>query len=351
MTGNRKLNKEIGRTDDPCNGRYRSGRWKSGMSLMNLKRYGLLISCLGMAAIFMMTARTADAVMKQRSFASPEEAVSALVEAVKKGTEREMVAVLGPGSRPLVSSGDPVDDKRRRERFLKACEKSTRIELVTPEKAVVTIGDKDFPFPVPVVKKKGKWSFDVRQGREEILNRRIGRNELRVVEVLQSYSDAQREYASEDRDGNGVMEFAQKFISSPGKKDGLYWEVGEGGHESPLGPLIAKAAQEGYAGKDTTGSLEPYHGYYYRILTSQGSHAKGGSFDYLVKGRMVLGFALIAYPARYGSSGIMTFIVNQEGVVYEKDFGRHTPGKASAIKSFDPDKTWKKVEEPVLQVK
>jgi len=322
------------------------------MLLTRLNSHRMFFFCLLTAFILTAGQLATDSFAgpRQKTFASPEEAFRALYDAVKSGSDRDLIFVLGPGSRGLVSSGDKVDDKARRERFLKSWVKENRIESVNPEKAVLHIGDREFPFPIPVLKKKGAWVFDAREGREEILNRRIGRNELKVIEVLHEYTDAQREYASKDCNGNGVMDYAQRFISSKGKKDGLFWDA-SGGEESPFGPLIAKAAKEGYSDKQhdikqhDIGVSSPYHGYYYRILTSQGKHADGGAFDYKVNGRMVLGFALIAYPAKYGSSGVMTFIVNQENVVFEKDFGRDTAKKASLIKTFDPDETWKKVEQ------
>jgi len=278
---------------------------------------------------------------KQMTFTSPDQAVKALIDAVKNNKDKELVSILGPGSGDLISSGDKVDDKTRRERFLSAYEEKNSIELSGDLKAVLHIGSQDRLFPIPIVKKGNGWFFDTKAGKEELLCRRVGRNELNVIEVLHAYTDAQREYASKDRNNNGVLEFAQRLISSKGKKDGLYWDAKEGEEESPFGPLIAKAAEEGY--KDRT-KMEPFHGYYFRIISAQGPNAKGGAFDYVAKGHMVLGFGLLAYPAKYGSSGIMTFMVNQEGVIYQKDFGSKT-AKAAQIKKYDPDKTWKKVEE------
>lgn len=278
---------------------------------------------------------------KQRTFASPEEAVKALTAAVRNDNDKELAAILGPRSGDLISSGDEVDDRAGKGRFLKAYEEKSSIELKGDNKALLHIGGQDRVFPIPVVRKADRWSFDTKAGKEELLCRRVGRNELNVMDVLQAYTDAQREYASKDRDTDGVLEFAQRLISTKGKKDGLYWEVKEGEEESPFGPLIAKAAEEGY--KDRT-KMEPFHGYYFRIIKAQGSNAKGGAFDYVVRGNMVLGFGLLAYPAKYGSSGIMTFMVNQEGVIYQKDLGKKTVRAAASMK-YDPDKTWKKVEE------
>jgi hypothetical protein len=195
------------------------------------------------------------------------------------------------------------------------------------------------------VKADAIWVFDAEQGKQEILNRRIGRNELHVMDVLHAYIDAQHEYASRDCGGGGVVEFAQKLISTQGKRDGLYWDMKKGEKQSPLGPLVARAAKEGYA----NANLSPFHGYYFKILKSQGKHSQGGAYDYVVKGKMLLGFALVAYPAEYGNSGVMTFIVNQEGIIYEKNLGKDTKRIAEAMKIFDPDKTCKRVKETLPQ--
>jgi len=211
------------------------------------------------------------------------------------------------------------------------------------------VGKDDFPFPIPIVKKGQLWFFDTQAGKEEILNRRIGRNELSTIQACLAYVDAQREYARRDREAGSLMEYAQRFASSPGKKDGLYWETKEGESPSPLGPLVAQAVKEGYKKKEDEKqakgqTLIPYHGYYYKILKAQGNNAPGGAYDYVVKGKMIGGFAMVAYPAQYGVSGVMTFVVNHDGVVYEKDLGKETEKIASAMKKFDPDKTWKKAE-------
>ncbi len=277
----------------------------------------------------------------QKSFGSPEEAVKGLVAAVKNHDRNEALAILGPDSPDIVNSGDPVADRAGQERFVRLYEENNVIEGAESGKATLIIGNEAYPFPIPLVKKGKKWRFDTRAGKEEILNRRIGRNELDVIDVMRAYVEAQREYASKDR-GGGSMAFAQKIRSTPGKKDGLYWKAGEGEEESPLGPLAAKAAGEGY--KTSGESPIPFHGYYFRILKAQGKDADGGAFNYVVNGSMILGFAMVAYPAHYGSSGIMTFMVNQNGVVYQKDLGKDTPEIAAAMKLYNPDKSWKKVE-------
>ena len=279
--------------------------------------------------------------VKQRTFASPEEAVKAFIEALKSNDVKALEAILGPGSRDLVSSGDPVADKAVRERFLSRYGEKNRLE-VTDAKANLSLGNDDWPFAVPIVKKDGLWRFDAKAGKEEILARRIGQNELSAIQFCLAYVDAQREYTLKDRDGDGLLEYAQKFGSDKGKKNGLYWKAKEGEEQSPLGPIAAAAYSRGYRKKGE--NPQPFYGYFYRILTGQGKNAPGGAYGYLAKGNMIGGFALVAYPAKYASSGVMTFIVNHDGVVYEKDLGRNTEKAAQAMKLFDPDSTWKKVQ-------
>jgi hypothetical protein len=281
---------------------------------------------------------------REKDFASPEEAVKALVEALKADNMEELRAIFGPAGEEVLSSGDAIEDRAGRERFLKAYETKKALIQDGDAKVVLQIGAEEWPFPIPIVKRGEKWSFDTRKGKEELINRRIGRNELNTIQVCLAYVDAQREYALKDRDANGLLEYAQKFRSDKGKKNGLYWDVKEGEAQSPLGPLFAAAQEKGYSGKSTGGKPVPYHGYYYRILTGQGKNAPGGAYDYVVKGNMIGGFALVAYPAQYGSSGVMTFIVNHDGVVYQKDLGKSTEKSAAAMKLFNPDQTWKRAQ-------
>jgi hypothetical protein len=222
-----------------------------------------------------------------------------------------------------------VRDKADRERFLKKYEEKNSLEKKGDDEAILQVGNDDWPLPIPIRKTGSAWSFDTDAGKEEVLNRRIGQNELNAIDVLEAYIVAQREYAAKDRDGDGVYSFAQKFGSTPGKKDG---------------PLVARAAQEGYTRKAKTEKPSPLYGYYFKILKAQGKHASGGAYDYVVNGNMILGFGLIAYPAKYGSSGIMTFLVNQEGIVYQRDLGKGTAKTAEGMKRYDPDPTWKMVE-------
>lgn len=280
----------------------------------------------------------------QKSFASPEEAVKALADAIGANDAKELSALLGSAGKPLIHSGDDVADAAGRARFKELYADKNQVKLEGDAKAILLLGKDDWPLPIPIVKGGGVWRFDTKAGLEEMLNRRIGRNELTTMQVCLAYVDAQNEYASKDRDGDGLLEYAQKFISSPGQKDGLYWETKEGEEPSPLGPFAAKAQKEGYTRKKGGDQPSPFHGYFFKILKAQGRDAKGGAYSYMTKNKMITGFALVAYPASYGSSGIMTFIVNQDGVVYEKDLGRKTEMAAQAMKSFNPDKTWSKAE-------
>lgn len=279
----------------------------------------------------------------QTHFSSPDEAVEALVAATRADDLKSMLAILGPGSRDLVSSGDNVADNASRDKFVASYEKKHSLETGKAGAMILHIGADDWPMPIPIVRKGNSWVFDIGKGKREILNRRIGRNELRVIDLIDAYVDAQHEYASRDCRGDGTVEFAQRFISSTGNHDGLYWEAGEGEPQSPLGPLIAQAAKEGYRAED---NLSPFHGYIFRILKGQGKHAKGGNYQYVVKEKMILGFALVAYPTEYGNSGVMTFVVNQEGTVFEKNLGKNSRRLAEAITVYNPDKSWKKVKSP-----
>jgi len=309
----------------------------------SMRRFSFVVmAAVMMLAGFHQSAFAADA--NQKSFKSPEEAVKALVGAVKGNDTKELLMIFGPEGKELISSGDKVADETGREHFIKAYEEMNKLVSENDTKVILHVGNGDWPFPIPVVKKGEYWLFDTMAGREEILNRRIGRNELSAIQVCLAYVDAQREYILKDRDEDKLLEYAQKFQSRKGKKNGLYWEAKEGEPQSPLGPLIAKAAREGYLGKKLIGRRNPYHGYHYKILKSQGKNARGGEYDYVVNDKMIGGFALVAYPDEYGNSGVMTFIVNQDGVVYEKDLGKETEKIARTMKKFDPDETWKKVQ-------
>jgi hypothetical protein len=273
----------------------------------------------------------------QEKFASPEKAFDALIEAAKSGNKGAVRKVLGPGAGDIISSGDSVADKNARRLFITAYDNGHNIDT-KGDTATLSIGKDQWPFPIPVEKKGESWVFDTKQGRDEILRRRIGRDELSAIRVTRAYVVAQNEYEQAGIGGPNV--YARKIVSTPGQKDGLFWPTADGEKPSPLGPLAAEAAAEGYKAHRHP---IPYHGYFYRVLTQQGDHADGGAKNYIVDGKMTGGFALIAYPARYGSSGIMTFIVNQQGVIYQKDLGADTTKHAHEIQAFSPGSGWTKV--------
>jgi hypothetical protein len=278
----------------------------------------------------------------QKSFPSPEAGITALVEAVKTNDQPKLRGILGPQGKKLISSGDKVADQQSREAFIKAYSEANKLVPEGDQQTVLVIGQDEWPMPIPLVKSSAGWRFDTPQGEKEILTRRIGRNELAAIQVCLAIVDAAQEYATLDVDGDRIPEYALRFVSTPGKHDGLYWPTNADEPLSPLGPLLAAATREGYT-NSVTRPLAPYHGYFYRILTKQGKDAPGGARDYLVNGHMIGGFAVIAYPARYGVSGIMSFMVNQDEVVYEQNLGQNTAAIVSKITTFNPDASWKQV--------
>lgn len=318
--------------------------------------------CLGLvlllaASLPAIAANSAEG--KQSLFASPEEAKQTLVDAAKAKDRAALGEIFGPDNDKLLS-GDPVQDDHELDQFVAALDQSAKLQpSPTGDKVTLTIGPDNWPFPIPIVKQGDKWRFDTAAGTEEILNRRIGENELSAIATCRAYVLAQWEYFTErDHDNDGVAEYAQHFASSPGQKDGLYWETVEGEKPSPMGALVAAARLEGYTNtgkprvtattdkeKDAPRQRTPYHGYYFKILKKQGPHAPGGKYDYIINGNMIAGYALIAYPDKWGSSGVMTFIVNQQGRVYQKNLGADTAKIAPEIKEYDPDSTWKLVNE------
>jgi hypothetical protein len=279
-----------------------------------------------------------------KTFASPEDAGSGLLEAAKSGDQNAVLAVFGPDSKELVSSGDAVQDKTTLEAFVAGYGLMHRWRKMPDGAQILVVGADNFPFPIPLKKNPaGQWFFDTAAGKDEILARRIGRNELAVIDICGALADAQADYFSQRHDDGSTKQYALKFISDPGKQNGLYWESAEGQPRSPLGPLAAFATDEGYSVK--ADSHAPFHGYNFRMLKGQGSHAPGGAKDYVVDGKMSGGFAFVAYPAEYSNSGVMTFIINQDGILLQKDLGKTTSELATAMSAFDPDNTWTPVSE------
>jgi hypothetical protein len=277
-----------------------------------------------------------------RKFASPEDAVAALGLATAKADTNALRDVLGPSAEDLLNP-DRIQSRNELETFSSALTKAHHLVPISKTRVILELGDDLWPFPVPIVKKEGSWFFDTEAGKDELLSRRVGKNELATLPVMRAYVDAQREYASSDHDGDRVLEYAQRLVSSPGKQDGLYWPSEPDGEESPLGPLVAYAEGEGYSPElreEEEVERGPYHGYLFKILTRQGKHAPGGKYDYVINGNMIGGFAMVAWPAEYGTSGVMTFIVNQEGRVYQKDLGPKTSKIAIKMKVYDPDPSW-----------
>lgn len=300
---------------------------------------------LGLASLLCLAgiAGTARVVAAEagKTFATPDEAVAALSAAVSATNRAALGEILGPASGQLVNP-DEVQGAAELAEFTAAFNTAHRLVHQSDTRVILNVGTQDWPFPVPLVRQSAGWQFDTAAGLEELLNRRIGRNELGVLAVLRACVEAQRDYASKDRDGDEVLEYAQKLASSPGKTDGLYWPTELNGEVSPLGPLVASAQGEGYFSGSSKARSEPqpFHGYYFKLLTRQGKHAPGGKYNYVINGNMIGGFAFVAWPAEYGESGIMTFIVNQQGRVYQRDLGRATARLAKQLDTYDPDSSW-----------
>jgi hypothetical protein len=311
-------------------------------NLMMKNYHGRILVLVTILALGLAEVALGAVAVKQKTFSSPEEGVKALMEATKKNDTKAMLAILGPEAKSLIESGDQVSDRATFERFVKSYEEANKLVKSGETKMVLETGKDDWPFPIPLVKQGDGWRFDTNAGKEELINRRIGRNELDVIQVCLAIVDAEREYYQRDPDGDKLLQYAQKLISTKGKRDGLYWESKPNEQPSPLGSLVAQARAEGYKGAG--GKPVPYHGYYYKLLTGQGKDAPGGAYDYLVRGKMMGGFGVVAYPAQYGSSGIMTFIVNHDGVVYQKDLGTKTTSIAQSMTKFNPDKSWTPVK-------
>jgi hypothetical protein len=281
-------------------------------------------------------------VVKPLEFASPEEAEQALVGALRTGDTQRLLSIFGSEGEEIIFSGDEVSDRQRYQKLLSAYEEKHSLQVDNEDSRTMVVGKDEWPFPIPIVREEGTWAFDAEAGKEEILNRRIGQNELSAIQVCKAIGDAQQEYALRDPDSDGIHAYAQQFPSDPGKHNGLFWPTAEGEEPSPLGELIVAAVAEGYKRKE--GGPTPYHGYCYRILREQGPNAPGGALAYVANGKMILGYALVAYPAEYGNSGIMTFIMGADGVVYQRDLGEDTEKLGLAMKVFNPGEGWKKAE-------
>jgi hypothetical protein len=280
---------------------------------------------------------------KPQNFESPEAAVQALVEAVQSEGDRALLKVLGKDAEPIVDSGDPVADKNSRADFLEAYKAANSLDKSVPDFITLEVGEDKWPFPIPIVSEGGKWHFDSPTGVDELINRRVGANELDTIQSCLAYADAQREYYMRNPENSPLLHYAGRLISTEGKKDGLYWPAGENEEQSPIGEGFAKARAEGYRPDDKSGMKGvPYHGYIYQPLTKQGPNAAGGAYEYVVNDQLLGGFAIVAFPAEYGNSGVMTFIMNHDGVVFSKDLGPETTKLALAMDTFDPGPDWKK---------
>jgi hypothetical protein len=293
------------------------------------------LAVLSLALLPNRPANAADS--SPKVFRSPASAAAALVEAARADDLKAMAAILGPEGEDVVDSGDAVADNNAREDFTKRYDQMHRLAYNDKGQVILYVGADNWPLPIPIVKKGDGWVFDTADGKEELVYRRVGRNELYTIDVLQELADAQQDYKSSQQ------QFAQKILSDDGQKNGLFWPTSGDEPESPIGPLIADATAEGYK-RDPSGKPAPFHGYYYKVLTSQGADAPGGAQDYIADGKMTRGFAFLAYPAEYHDSGVMTFMINEDGVLVEKDLGPDTEKIAPGITAFNPDRTWSELE-------
>ena len=289
-------------------------------------------------SLFVQAAEPSSSAKSPQTFASPNEAAEGLIEAIRADDNKALLRVFGQDANSWLFTGDKVADQKEKDIFVAKYDAKNSLELEGDDKVILSVGDDDWPFPAPIIKQGNRWKFDAAAGREELINRRVGRNELSTIQTLRAIVDAQREYAATDADKNGYHEYANKFRSGPGKKDGLYWPTKADEQQSPLGSLLAAASREGYTSQKT--GPQPYHGYYYKILTRQGKDAPQGAYNYMVKGKLLGGFAVLAYPVKYGNSGVQTFIINHDATVYEKNLGPATAKTAPAITSFNPDSSW-----------
>jgi hypothetical protein len=323
-----------------CN--YMNGISSISKSIARATFGRLSISSFKAIAFLLLLGSIAHAAEPAKTFASPEDAVKALGVAANTTNSPAFIVLFGEGN-DWLQNPDPVQGARELADFSAAFNATNHLVRDSESRAILDVGQNDWPFPIPLVKNAAGWSFDAKAGHEEIINRRIGRNELHVLNAMRAYVDAQREYASRDRDGSEVLKYAQKITSSPGKTDGLFWPTELNGEVSPLGPLVAGAQSKGYFVDRSEGDAgpNPFEGYFFKILTRQGKSAPGGKYNYIINGNMIGGFALVAWPVEYDESGVMTFIVNQQGKVYQKDLGPGTSKVARNMTAYDPDKTWK----------
>lgn len=305
-------------------------------------RAKLIVAAIALT-IAAATPVVASAVPKGKAYATPEKAVEAFVAALRNYNPKTLTAIFGKGSESLFDSGDPVADEKLRAQFLEMYDAKQTLAPKGDAARILVVGKDDWPLPIPIVRTGSKWAFDTAAGEDEIVNRRIGRNELFAIQTCLAIGDAQREYFSRDRDGDGILEFAQKIPSTVGLRDGLFWRVEEGEAPSPLGELLATAAEEGYS----TAS-DNYHGYHYKWLRGQGPSAAGGAYEYVVRDNQIGGFAIVAWPAYYGDTGIMTFVMNHDGVVFQRDLGEATEDAVKAITLFDPGQGWTRVDDKDL---
>jgi len=301
-------------------------------------------SYFAVIALIFSLALTSGVALAQKTFSSAEEAARAAIAAAKSNNDNELLTIFGAQAKEILFSGDPVADKQRRAEFVAAYEEANRL-TTEGENRILVVGKQDWPFPIPIVKKGQSWIFDTEKGKQEVLNRRIGANELFTIQTMLAIVDAEREFAIKDGNRDGLLEYAQKFVSAPGKKDGLYWSAKEGEPQSPLGPIMIQAREQGYRAAPSSTTPYPYHGYYYRILVAQGKDAPGGAYSYIVKGKMIGGFAVVAYPVQYGNSGVMTFIVNHDGKIFQKNLGSNTASIAKGMQEYNPDKSWTEVKQ------
>jgi hypothetical protein len=279
----------------------------------------------------------------QKTYSSPQEASAALHEAVRSGNQQSLRQVLGPTANEMISSGDEDEDRRSQQQFVEKYQQMHRLGKDRNGRITLYVGAENWPMPVPLVSKRNRWYFDCDNGKREILLRRVGRNEMQAMEVCRALVEAQKDYSAEPREGNSVKQYAARFVSDEGKQNGLYWKAGVGKPESPIGPLVTYASPEDYS-KAGIPQPKAFHGYYFRLLNRQGKNAHGGARSYFVNGKMTRGFAFVAYPAEYGSSGVMTFIINQDGIMYQKDLASNSTNQARTLSSYNPDATWKRVQ-------